>query len=550
MDGSELSPRVRALCDLNVAEAREAAGRHEYDGIIQDLSPAGVRQGLAALAAAHADNPALPDAHDEAHLVTFEDHAQVVYGQLELHRSNPLLHLGEMDVACYDRDYAPKRERNAARIAHLSQWPHAADHAIEALDRLSRPVANSLVGAVRGLSAGIPAGTEPAIRDAALAAHARLTGHVEHAAAIGPPDVALGREALTALLSSAEATTVDLGRLAEQADAERDRLLARLGEDCALIDPGRPALEVARELVRDHPDAAGVIEAARVSTQQSIDFTREKNLVPYSDGECLVGLAPESRRWAVAMMSWNAPGEPDGPSWYYITPPDESWPDRETEEWLEMFSATTLPGITVHEIAPGHFSHGRALRHAPGDVRRALQSSAFIEGWAHYAEELCVDEGFGAGDPRFAIGVWLEALVRVTRLACAIGVHTAGMTVDSGSVVVQLAAEHRGELVECGVGALALRGEGHLLAELGAEREQAQQAGRVHRRLPVLRDLHRDPGALHGLREQGRGPSMKTDLRPDGDLSLAHGQPPLVDCVATRSVRSSAGFITSVQTPW
>ena len=190
---------------------------------------------------------------------------------------------------------------------------------------------------------------------------------------------------------------------------------------------------MARELVRDHPDGAGVIEAARISTRQAIDFTREKNLVPYSDGECLVGLAPESRRWAVAMMSWNAPGEPEGPSWYYITPPDEGWAERETEDWLEMFSATTLPGITVHEVAPGHFSHGRALRHAPGDVRRTLQSAAFIEGWAHYAEELCVDEGFGAGDPRFAIGVWLEALVRVTRLACAIGVHTAGMTVEEAA---------------------------------------------------------------------------------------------------------------------
>ena len=433
MDGTELSPRVRALCDLNVAEAREASGRHEYDGIMQDLSPAGVREGLAALAAAREASTPLADAHDEAHLAAFEELAQVVYGELELHRSNPLLHLGEMDVSCYDRDYAPRIERDAARIAHLSGWPHAADHAIEALDRLSRPVANSLVGAVRGLSAGIPPGTEPAIRDAALAAHARLTGHVEHAAAIGPPDVALGGPGLSALLSSGEAMPVDLGRLAEQADAERDRLLARLTEDCALLDPGRPPLDVARELVRDHPDGAGVLAAARISTQQAIDFTRAKDLVPYSDGECLVGLAPESRRWAVAMMSWNAPGEPDGPSWYYITPPDESWPDREAEEWLEMFSATTLPGITVHEVAPGHFSHGRALRHAPGDVRRTLQSSVFIEGWAHYAEELCVDEGFGGGDPRFAIGVWLEALVRVTRLACAIGVHTAGMTVPEAA---------------------------------------------------------------------------------------------------------------------
>ena len=433
MDGTELSPRVRALCDLNVSEAREASGRHEYDGIMQDLSPAGVREGLAALAAAREASTPLADAHDEAHLAAFEELAQVVYGELELHRSNPLLHLGEMDVSCYDRDYAPRIERDAARIAHLSGWPHAADHAIEALDRLSRPVANSLVGAVRGLSAGIPPGTEPAIRDAALAAHARLTGHVEHAAAIGPPDVALGGPGLSALLSSGEAMPVDLGRLAEQADAERDRLLARLTEGCALLDPGRPPLDVARELVRDHPDSAGVLEAARISTQQAIDFTRAKDLVPYSDGECLVGLAPESRRWAVAMMSWNAPGEPDGPSWYYITPPDESWPDQEAEEWLEMFSATTLPGITVHEVAPGHFSHGRALRHAPGDVRRTLQSLAFIEGWAHYAEELCVDEGFGAGDPRFAIGVWLEALVRVTRLACAIGVHTAGMTVPEAA---------------------------------------------------------------------------------------------------------------------
>jgi hypothetical protein len=433
MDGTELSPRVRALCDLDVAGARESSGRHEYDGVVQDLSPGGVRAGLAAMRAARDAGPAESDPHNEAHLATFEEHAEVAFGQLELHRSNPLPHLGEMDLACYDRDYAPQAERDAARIEHLRHWPEAAEHAIEALDRLSKPIAGSLVNAVRGLSAGIPASTEPAIRDSALAAHARLTGHVERAAATGHPDVALGSAGLTALLSSAEATTVDLGRLAEEADAERDRLMARLAEDCARVDPGRPALDVARELVRDHPDSAGVIEAARGWTQRSIDFTREKNLMPYSDGECQVGLAPESRRWAVAMMAWNAPGEPQGPSWYYITPPDESWPDREAEEWLEMFSATTLPGITVHEVAPGHFSHGRALRHAEGDVRRNLQSLAFVEGWAHYAEELCVDEGFGGDDPRFAIGVWLEALVRVTRLASAIGVHTAGMTVEESA---------------------------------------------------------------------------------------------------------------------
>jgi uncharacterized protein (DUF885 family) len=58
-----------------------------------------------------------------------------------------------------------------------------------------------------------------------------------------------------------------------------------------------------------------------------------------------------------------------------------------------------------------------------------LHSEAFTEGWAHYVEELCVEEGFRADDPRFAVGVWLQALMRVARLSCAIGVHTTGMSV-------------------------------------------------------------------------------------------------------------------------
>jgi len=425
----DLDPRVRAVCDLDVAEAREYAGRHEYDGIPQDLSPAGVAAGLARIAGARKAGPAQADPHDEEHLRAFEDLERVIYGELELYRRNPLFHLGELDLACYDKDYAPAEQRAAARAAHLAAWPRVIDAAIASLDELSAPVAEALLGGIRGLAAGIPADADPAAREAALAAHARLVECVSVAASAGSPDAALGSTALTALLGTAEAIDVDLGKLAQRADAERDRLTERLTESCALVDPGRPPLEVARELVKDHPDRAGVIAAATEWTSRAIEFTRSADLVPVNDGVCLVGEAPESRRWAMAMISTNAPAEPDAPSWYWITPPDRSWPASQAEEWLEVFSATTLPAITVHEVAPGHFSHHQALRRAVGDVRRTLSSSAFVEGWAHYAEELCVEEGFLAGDPRFAIGVWLEALVRVTRLACALGVHTAGMTV-------------------------------------------------------------------------------------------------------------------------
>jgi uncharacterized protein DUF885 len=430
---SDLSPRLRAVCDLELAEAREYSGRHEYDGVVQDLSPEGVRSSLAALAEAAGAGEALEDPHDEAHLAACEDRARVAFGELELYRRNPLIHLSGLDLACYDRDYAPQADRGRARLAQLAAWPQAVDAAVTALDQVSAPVAAALSGAIGGLSAGIPADAPADLATAARAAHARLAAHVSQAAATGDPDPALGGPALTALMSSAERIEVDLGQLAERADAERDRLAGRLAESCARIDPGRPALEVARELVRDHPGPDGVLDAARHWTEQAIAFTREHDLVPFHDGECLVGLAPESRRWAMAMMSPAAPGEPEGPSWYYITPPEPSWPQREQDDWLEVFSATTLPGITVHEVAPGHFSHGRALRHAPTEVRRTLHSSAFVEGWAHYAEEVCVEEGFAAGDPRFEIGVWLEALVRITRLACAIGVHSAGMTVAEGA---------------------------------------------------------------------------------------------------------------------
>ncbi|TDC01440.1 DUF885 family protein [Nonomuraea longispora] len=420
---TDLDPRLRAVADLIVSQARESGGRHEYDGRIQDLSPDGVRAGLDRLG----EGAAPADPHDARHVEVFEEGLRTEFGELALHRGNPLVHLSNLDLACYDRDYAPAAERAAARAAHLALWPDAVDNAIEALDRIPAPVAKSLVKTAEGLAVGVTDET-------ALRAHGRLVAHLQRAADEGDPDAALGGQALSRLMGTADGLPVDLGRLAERADAERDRLMALLAESCAKLgERDRPPLDVVRELVKDHPDADGVIEAARIGTEKAIAFTREKNLVPYHDGECLVGPAPESRRWAMAMMSWNAPGEPEGPSWYHVTPPDPSWPQRDQEEWLEVFSRTTLPAINVHEVAPGHFSHARALRRAPSEVRRLLQSTAFIEGWAHYAEELCVEEGFEAGDPRFEIGVWLEALIRVTRLACAIGVHTGRMTVEEAA---------------------------------------------------------------------------------------------------------------------
>jgi hypothetical protein len=475
-----MDDRLRAVCDLMMPTVREMAGLHEYDGRVQDLSPDGIRRALGAVEAARRAAPPLDDPHDERHLRVFEDGLRVQYGDLELHRRDPYPHLSNLELACYDREYAPVRQRAAARRRHLEQWPDAVDAALASLDRVSAPVASALLGSARGLAADLDAGQGP-VEAAALAAHARLIAHMEHAAEHGDPDPRLGGPGLAALMGAQEGVEVDLMALAEAADRERVRLGQLLADSCRALDPGREVDELIPELLADHPGADGVIPAAARLTEEVIAFTRERQLAPYVDGECLVGPAPPSRRWAMAMMTWAGPGEPESPSWYHVTPPEPDWPARDREEWLTVFSRTSLPSITVHEVAPGHFAHGRALRRAESPVRRVLHSLAFCEGWAHYVEEVCLDEGFRARDPRFAIGVALEALVRVTRLTCAIGLHTGAMDVaeatrlftrDAHLAPAGAASEARRGTFDAGYGRYTW---GKL--EITRARERAERAG-------------------------------------------------------------------------
>ncbi len=419
-----MDSRLRAVCDLLVPETREYAGLHVYDGKVQDLSPSGVRDGLARLG-----GPPRDDAHDEAHLGAFEELLRVWFGELEDHRRNPLPHLANLELSCYDRDYAPAEERDAARAEHLAAWPDAIAASLRSLDAVPAPVAEGLLVAARGLVADLD-GERGDVESAALAAHAELLALLERAAVDGNPDPALGAAGLARLMGAGEVLDVDLGALSVRCDAERDRLRAMLDDACARLHPDLDTPAAVAELVADHPDADGVMEEARALTDEVMAFTRAHDLVPGADGTCLVGPAPPSRRWAMAMLSPAAPGERDTPSWYHVTPPDPAWPADEREQWLQVFSRTTLPAITAHEVSPGHFAHFRLLRTAPSDVRRTLFSMAFVEGWAHYAEEVCVEEGLRADDPRFVAGVAIEALIRVTRLAVAVGLHTRSMSMD------------------------------------------------------------------------------------------------------------------------
>jgi hypothetical protein len=422
--------RLKAVWDVTVPVIRELAGVHDYDGVVMDLSPCGRKAALKRLGPSSADER-LADRHDEAHLSAAEQsgHAEA---EAEILRWNPLPHIQNLDVSCYDREYAPEPQRRSARETHLAQWPEAVDASLESLQAVPAPVAGALVGAVSGLAEGISGTTD--VEVAALRAHRRLLGRIEDAAASGNPDVSLGATALARLLGLPESMPVDLGRLEERADQERERLRARLNEACKQLSAEVPASQLIPDLLRDHPGEEGIYAAARQTIEEATAFVIDNDLLPPPGGACEVGPAPPSRRWAAAMMYWTAPFEDDAPARYYVSPPDKSWDEEARHEWLAVFSATMGPAVTVHEVTPGHFAHGQMLRQlVRGDVRRSLFSEAFVEGWAHYAEELMVDQGFRADDPRFAIGVYLDALVAVTGLASALGVHQGTMTVNDAT---------------------------------------------------------------------------------------------------------------------
>ena len=422
-----MNPRLRAIYDLDMTDVRENLGRHEYDGQVADLSPHGVRAGLARLG----HGPAEPDPYDESLLAVGEQHLAIVLGELAEHRRNPLYHLANLDLACYDRPYAPAAERAAARRRHLDGWPDAVDAAVEALDRVPRDVAQAMLGPARGLAAAVD--PDEVANEEPLAAHARFVDHLAGFAQDGDPDPALGTDTFARLLGAGEGMTVDVAALAARAEDEADRLHDAMAAACARLDPDADVADLVADLVRDHPEDIATIHAeAHEIMREAAAFTHDRDLLTV-DGECRVEQAPPSRAWAMAMMAWAGSYEDDAPSIYYVTPPDDTWPAEQQEEWLQVFSRTTLPAITVHEVTPGHFAHGRAMRRLDSDVRRSVLSYAFVEGWAHYAEELFVEEGFRSDDPRFAIGVTLEALVRVTRFAVALGIHTGGMTVDEAA---------------------------------------------------------------------------------------------------------------------
>ena len=74
----------------------------------------------------------------------------------------------------------------------------------------------------------------------------------------------------------------------------------------------------------------------------------------------------------------------------------------------------------------------------PSDVRKVLGAASNSEGWAHYCEQMVIDEGFPAGADvttaaKYRLEQSDEALLRLCRLVASIRMHSKGMSVDEAT---------------------------------------------------------------------------------------------------------------------
>ena len=143
---------------------------------------------------------------------------------------------------------------------------------------------------------------------------------------------------------------------------------------------------------------------------------------------------PYARSGSFASMDTPGPYETKATeAFYYVTPVEKDWDAKHTEEHLRLYNAPVVAMINVHEAFPGHFLQFLHAPRFPTKIRKLLYCGTNAEGWAHYSEQMMVDEGFGGGDPRIRLAQLQEALLRDCRYVVGIKLHTAGWTVEEGA---------------------------------------------------------------------------------------------------------------------
>jgi len=191
-----------------------------------------------------------------------------------------------------------------------------------------------------------------------------------------------------------------------------------------------------QSLSDDHPTAEDLIPSVRRTVEAARQFVVDHDLVtiPTEVRVQVEETPPYARSGSFASTSTPGPYETKATeTYYYVTPVEPSWDAKHAEQHLRLYNPYVVAMINVHEAYPGHYLQFLYKKQLKSKVRKLTGAGTNSEGWAHYTEQMMLEQGFGGDDPKYRLGQLQEALLRDCRYVAGIKMHAEGWTVDRAS---------------------------------------------------------------------------------------------------------------------
>jgi uncharacterized protein (DUF885 family) len=447
---------------LNPIAATEV-GVHDYDALLPDLSADGFTIRIAflkrTLAELHAIDPTTYGAEGSYD-------ARIMEGTLERDllnlqerqtwRHNPSFYTGQASAAIYSlltREFAPLRERMRSVVARERLIPALLEKAkpnITTVDATTAKLADlNMRGTVNFFATTVPPALA-GVHDAALQSQFRASNDAAVAAlrayaaemAAGPlahpaGTYAIGSKLYERLLDLQELAPITLAQYEQVGENALTQTRAAFVETAKAIDPSKSPSDVSATLGAKHPSAENLLKSAAAGLVALRRFVIAHNIITLPpDNDVEVVPTPEFER-QTSFASMDAPGPLEKvatKAYYNVTPVDPSWSAKEKDEHLAFFNDYAFPIVSLHEVMPGHYVNFVLDKHEKLSMIRRLESSvSFEEGWAHYDEQMMVDEGWGGGDPRVRLSQLQLALQRECRFLVGLREHTQNLSVEDAT---------------------------------------------------------------------------------------------------------------------
>jgi hypothetical protein len=432
-----------------------STGVHDYDTVLDDLSASAYARHLSREAKVLKQLQAIdasqlsPEVAVDRKILEgqiFDD--ELLTGGLKQWRHNPDTYVGTASGAIYsliERNFAPPATRLADAIARERQIPRLLAQAranLGSVDAATKTISVlDAKGAASFVSDDVPvafagvgdAKMQAAFRASTATAKSAMLAFAAYVEAIKPSGTfAIGSAAYERRLQYEDQLHLSIPAYLAigQAALARDR--ARFIATAHRIDPKAPVRATYAALASVRPAPSRLLSAASGDLVKLRAFVVSHHIVTLPpDADISVTATPKFQRSFVTAQE-DPPGVLERvatKAYYNVTPPDPSWPIARQNGYVSQLNDYQRPLISAHEVYPGHFVNYTIDKHLDLSLtRRLIWSSEFGEGWAHYSEQMVVDQGWGDGNPRVRLAQLSEALLRECRFVVGVKLHTAGWT--------------------------------------------------------------------------------------------------------------------------